>query len=128
MVPKSPAAIVARNVKRLRGQRGWSQTELAGHAGLSSVGMIESGARPNARWDTLEKIAEALGVTVADLCTEEPQANATLLEFLASPIGSGAAPQERTFLASARMPGRQHTLQSYSLLLMAHRASAEAAE
>jgi transcriptional regulator with XRE-family HTH domain len=55
-------------VKRLRQEREWNQTELAYHAGLapSVISQIENGKRdPSAR--TLRKLAEALGVEVGDL-------------------------------------------------------------
>jgi transcriptional regulator with XRE-family HTH domain len=55
-------------IKRLRQQKEWNQTELAYHASLapSVISQIENGKRdPSAR--TLRKLAEALGVEVADL-------------------------------------------------------------
>jgi transcriptional regulator with XRE-family HTH domain len=55
-------------VKRLRQEREWNQTELAYHAGLapSVISQIENGKRdPTAR--TLRKLAEALSVDVGDL-------------------------------------------------------------
>jgi transcriptional regulator with XRE-family HTH domain len=55
-------------VKRLRQQREWNQTELAYHAGLapSVISQIENGKRdPTAR--TLRKLARALDVEVGDL-------------------------------------------------------------
>ncbi len=63
-------------VRRLRQAREWNQTELAYHAGLapSVISQIENGKRdPSAR--TLRKLAEALGVDVADLF---PKAQARL--------------------------------------------------
>jgi transcriptional regulator with XRE-family HTH domain len=63
-------------VKRLRQEREWNQTELAYHAGLapSVISQIENDKRdPSAR--TLRKLAEALGVEVADLF---PKAQAPL--------------------------------------------------
>jgi transcriptional regulator with XRE-family HTH domain len=55
-------------VKRLRQERGWTQTELAYRAGLapSVISQIENGKRdPTAR--TLRKLAEAFVVEVGDL-------------------------------------------------------------
>jgi len=63
---------LSHNVKRLRIAAGISQDELAKRAGLSSVSMVENGSRPNARTDTLDAIARALGVTVSDLFAEPP--------------------------------------------------------
>ena len=67
-------------VKRLRREREWNQTELAYHAGLapSVISQIENGKRdPTAR--TLRKLAEALGVEVGDLFPK-PQAPQPSLE------------------------------------------------
>lgn len=58
------------NLKRARKQRGWPQARLALEAELESKGYIsalESGARPIPPGRTLAKLAEALGVSVADL-------------------------------------------------------------
>lgn len=55
-------------VKRLRQEREWNQTELAYHAGLapSVISQIENGKRdPSAR--TLRKLSKALGVEVGEL-------------------------------------------------------------
>lgn len=63
-------------VRRLRQARGWTQTELAFHAGLapSVISQIENGKRsPNA--STLDKLAKAFGVNVGDLF---PKAQAPL--------------------------------------------------
>lgn len=59
--------IVARNIRRLRTERGLSQEELAAQAGLNRnyVGMIERGEN-SPTVDTLDRIAEALGVDVGD--------------------------------------------------------------
>lgn len=60
--------IVARNLKRLRMERGLSQEELADRAGLNRnyIGMIER--RENAATvDTLEALAEALQVDAVKL-------------------------------------------------------------
>jgi transcriptional regulator with XRE-family HTH domain len=69
-------------VKRLRQEREWNQTELAYHAGLapSVISQIENGKRdPSAR--TLRKLAAALGVEVGDLF---PKAQAPLPTGLAN--------------------------------------------
>jgi transcriptional regulator with XRE-family HTH domain len=67
-------------VKRLRQERQWNQTELAYHAGLapSVISQIENGKRdPSAR--TLRKLAQALSVEVGDLF---PKAQAPLPDLL----------------------------------------------
>jgi transcriptional regulator with XRE-family HTH domain len=59
---------VGREIRRMRERKGWSQTKLAAAAdmGVSGISQIETGAR-NPSAVTLSKIAEALGVGVADL-------------------------------------------------------------
>jgi transcriptional regulator with XRE-family HTH domain len=70
---------VGREIRRLRETRGWSQAKLAGETGMgvSSVSQIETGVR-NPSAATLWKIAEALGVGMADLF---PKGQAPLPEF-----------------------------------------------
>jgi transcriptional regulator with XRE-family HTH domain len=61
-------------VKRLRLARGWTQNELAFHAGLATsvISQVETGKRsPAAR--TLKKLATALDVEVAELFAESPK-------------------------------------------------------
>ena len=60
--------IVARNLKRLRMERGLSQEELADQAGLNRnyIGMIERQENA-ATVDTLEALAEALQVDAVKL-------------------------------------------------------------
>src|SRR5918997_6538860 len=57
-----------REVRRLRQEKGWNQTELAFYAGLapSVISEIETGKR-NPSAGTLHKLAEALDVDVPDL-------------------------------------------------------------
>jgi transcriptional regulator with XRE-family HTH domain len=59
---------IGREIRRLREAKGWSQAKLAAAAdmGVSGISQIETGAR-NPSAVTLSKIAEALGVGVADL-------------------------------------------------------------
>ena len=59
---------LARNLRLLRARRGISQEQLADLAGLhrTYVGSVERGER-NISIDNVEKLARALGVTVADL-------------------------------------------------------------
>jgi transcriptional regulator with XRE-family HTH domain len=62
-------SILARNVKALRLQRGFSQEELAARAGgirQAAVSEIEA-AKGNPTFTTLEFVAAALGVTIRDL-------------------------------------------------------------
>jgi len=59
---------VGREIRRIREAKGWGQAKLAMAAGtsVSAVSQIETGAR-NPSAVTLEKVAVALGVEVADL-------------------------------------------------------------
>jgi transcriptional regulator with XRE-family HTH domain len=60
--------IVAKNIRKLRTERGWSQEELAAQAGLNRnyVGMIER-CENSPTVDTLDRIARALNVEVESL-------------------------------------------------------------
>lgn len=57
------------NLKRLRNSRGWSQDALGKRAGVaqSRIRAIETGETAHPRTDTVAKLAEALGVTPAEL-------------------------------------------------------------
>ena len=59
---------VARNMKRLRNEKDWSQEELAERSGLhrTYISGVERGVR-NPTLTVLEKIATALKVTLAEL-------------------------------------------------------------
>jgi transcriptional regulator with XRE-family HTH domain len=61
-----------RQLRDIRRRRGFSQADLATEAGVSefTISEIEAGKRENPRPSTLRKLAEALGVTVADLYGE----------------------------------------------------------
>ena len=60
--------VVARNLRRLRNEKGLSQEELADRADVSGnyIGMLER-EENSASVDVLEKIAEVFGVEPADL-------------------------------------------------------------
>ncbi len=60
--------ILARNIKRIRAERGWSQEDLALEAELhrTFVAHVES-CRRNISIDNIEKLAIALGVSVGEL-------------------------------------------------------------
>ncbi len=71
-------------VRRLRQQKGWTQAELAFHAGMgpTAVNQIETGRRePSA--GSLRKLADALGVSIPDLFegTDSGKASAPPLSF-----------------------------------------------
>lgn len=60
---------IAKNIKKLRKQRGLSQDKLSKLADIShnTIIKIESGAIQSPTMDTAQKIAKALGVTLDDL-------------------------------------------------------------
>jgi transcriptional regulator with XRE-family HTH domain len=62
--------LTGERIRILRKERGWSQEELGEKADLhhTYVGAVERGEK-NASIDTLDKIAEALGVEMIDLFT-----------------------------------------------------------
>lgn len=66
------ANTVSDNIRKLRQKRGISQDRLSKEANLAlnTIVKIETGENPNPTVETLEKIAKALGVSVADLFKE----------------------------------------------------------
>lgn len=70
--PPNARAVLARNLRKLRGERGLSQEALADRARLhrTYVGSVERRER-NVSIDAIEKLAQALGVSVADLLAEK---------------------------------------------------------
>ncbi len=62
--------LVGERIRTLRKERGWSQEELGEKADLhhTYVGAVERGEK-NASIDTLDKIADALGIEMVDLFT-----------------------------------------------------------
>jgi len=63
------ANTVSENIRKLRQKKGISQDRLSKDAdiALNTVVKIETGENPNPTVDTLEKIAKALGVSMAEL-------------------------------------------------------------
>lgn len=62
---------LARNLRRLRAEKGWSQEEFADRANIhrTYVSDIERGAR-NPTITVVERLAVPLGVTVSELLAE----------------------------------------------------------
>ena len=60
---------VSNNIRKIRQKKGISQDRLSKEANLAlnTIVKIETGESPNPTVETLEKIAKALGVSVADL-------------------------------------------------------------
>ena len=71
MVEAGLIAIVARNIRRLRQAKGWSQERLASECDLhrTYVGAIERCER-NITLETLQRLAEGLGCTAGFLISE----------------------------------------------------------
>lgn len=69
-MPTRTAKNIAANVKRLRGKR--TQQNVAEAAGLNvmRISDMERMARPGWTMATLDKVADALGVTVSELTKE----------------------------------------------------------
>jgi len=65
---------LARNLRRLREERGLSQDRLSKLADVShnTIIKIETGAIQSPTVDTAQKIARALGVTLDQLAREQP--------------------------------------------------------
>lgn len=75
MPPRNPNEILAKNLKRLRAAREWSQEQFGAECNLhrTYVGAIERGER-NVTLNTLLDISSALGVSAAELISEsEPR-------------------------------------------------------
>lgn len=68
MIPAT-VATTGQKLKRLRRGNGLTQVELAEASGVaqSTIAQVESGKREEPHPRTLKKLAEALGVTPADL-------------------------------------------------------------
>jgi transcriptional regulator with XRE-family HTH domain len=68
MTNKTLAQQLAKGMRSLRLTRGWSQDDLAEHAGLhrTTIGLLER-ERGNITPDKLDALAQALGVDVPDL-------------------------------------------------------------
>ena len=66
-------SILGQNIKRIRINRGIKTTQLSKRAkvGISTISQIESGSRQSLKSDTLNKIAEALNVSVEDLMRDK---------------------------------------------------------
>ena len=67
--------MLAENIKRYRAGRGLTQEDLARAAGIthSALSKIEVGYSRDPRVMTVQKIAQALGVTVDDLLRNEEE-------------------------------------------------------
>jgi transcriptional regulator with XRE-family HTH domain len=75
-----------RELRNLRLRRGFSQADLSAKTGVAefTISEIEGGKRPNPRPSTLRKLAQGLGVEVADLYGEPD-----------NPLGAAPPPTEQ---------------------------------
>jgi transcriptional regulator with XRE-family HTH domain len=66
--PAQTKRFMARNIRRMRQEKSWSQHDLAGEAGVRQalISSLEV-ATANPTLDSLEKVAGALNVSVAEL-------------------------------------------------------------
>lgn len=107
MVPDvdAVAAAVARNVRRLRQERGWSLDVLAARAGLSKGMLIHvEQQRTNPSLQTLCRLAEAVGVSLARLVEldEAPAVRVLAAEQAAVLWRGGAGSEARLVVGSDR--------------------------
>lgn len=129
MEPKKKRALpmLARNIKKYRFERGFSQEELAARSGLSSVKMIESG-KNNASVQALMSIADALGVGLDDLVSGDQisdSAPTALTSFLGSPGAADVTPEEVEQLRRLRARGKRPTEDTYYWALKMLRSMGE---
>lgn len=109
-----PPGAVGRNVRRYRQRLGLSQEALAKKAGVYrlTINFIETGRTETVGSDTLQLLADALGVSVDELTRDGDQPAVAPIEplltaFLASPLAQQLAPpvteEEMAWLRS--LPG-----------------------
>ena len=100
---------IGKTIAALRTSRGMTQQSLADkvYEGMPTISKIENGHRPNLSVDLLQRIAEALGVTMNDLCyaaTDSPspaQEECDPIIHEATALISALSPEDRN--AALRM-------------------------
>jgi transcriptional regulator with XRE-family HTH domain len=83
-------------IRKLRLEKGWNQAELAARAGrlnTVTISQIERGA--NTTTDTLQRIAEALGVSLVDLFVDTAMGEADINKIVRQVIFSLQRDYER---------------------------------
>ncbi len=126
-----------RRLAELRERAGMSQRELAVATGLdqNTISRMERGTMTNPSWSTLAAFASAFGVSVYEVLPEQvatpgeepatprPKPYRAYLEFLDTPAGKTADPEELEWLQSVRLPGGMEPGRErfYITLLMLYR-------
>lgn len=130
-----PPSAVGRNVRRFRQQLGLSQEALAKKAGVYrlTVTFLETGRTETVGSDTLQLLADALGVSTADLVRDESVPAITpieplLSEFLRSPLAGQLTPpiSEEEIVWLRSLPGivwagSEPTLESIYFFVLGYR-------
>lgn len=107
---------VARVLRRLREERGWTLAAASRAAGVSPqlLSMIEQGRRPNPTLDTLMALAAAYEVTLDDLAYDEPAIPPALQRVIESGLIGDVTWSELRQLRLARgLLGRQPDERDY---------------
>lgn len=113
---------LSKRLRALREKRGLTQKELAMRSGVTVAAMIESGRIGEPQYKTIVALAMALGVTPEDLMGSTSAMPRALAEFLASPPGQTATPDEIDHLRRMAASGRRPTQATYYLALQAFRS------
>ncbi|KKJ93849.1 helix-turn-helix domain-containing protein [Micromonospora sp. HK10] len=78
---------VARQVRELRAARGWSFEELAGRSGVSKGMLVQiEAARTNPSIGTLCRVADAFGVTIAELLEPAERSSVRITATVDAPV------------------------------------------
>jgi transcriptional regulator with XRE-family HTH domain len=129
--------LVARNVKRLRDARGWTQGELCSATGgaitQGQLSRFERGEVGDIGSGRLAAIARALGVSVTELhAPDGTEPNPSLERFLRSDLASDITDEERAALARTSWDSTDappaawyHLLQALRLVREKRKSSSE---
>ena len=103
--------MLGERLRRRRSEQGWTAAELARRSGLSKgyLSRLEAGKTVRPSSATLQRLAEALGTTVADLLERElPPAERAVPEALrAFAAEAGLSAEDVAMLAGIRFRGKQ---------------------
>lgn len=130
MVTSELTRTVAQNVRKLRADKGLTQTQLAEAAGLhrNTIAQLETLRMESIRLETLDSIARVLGVEISDLIAGEPprddEVEQSWHDFLASALAEGITDEEKASLRKdAFWPWGRPTVKAWYHALEALRAS-----